>query len=438
MKTFLSLLLICSLTELQAQTVTLDYQSRKYTPEIGFVQHGKLVSYRIINVNSFAQKVVINGTAISMTTQIPAQLATLFSIEAKAEKELANTGEQVKEMVDVQKTTNDAGLKAAADKLVDSCTAYYEEARKIKDALALEERLAGAMTDKSFYNDSTMTQALIKSSINNTAIGDLKTNYVAFDKAYHKVYHQYQATIRAARAVGDKDKEARIMSALGQIVKDYEALEDQYKKTLFSIDDLFAKATSPDSYEVRSLPLKLAGEAGDADEVKFKVKIDEEEFFDTFDVDGGMKVDFSVGPVANFTADDQYFFDAASTLQRASKAGLFNTITPSVSSMMHVYPRNYKGMTIGGTFGVNAEVKELTDINLGFLAGASAILGKSQKVIISTGVSYLKVNRLKDGQYKVGTVYSDTKIDDVTERVLRPSWFVAVSLSLAKRKILAP
>ncbi len=86
-------------------------------------------------------------------------------------------------------------------------------------------------------------------------------------------------------------------------------------------------------------------------------------------------------------------------------------------------------------FGVNAGFKELTDIDLGFLGGISAILGRSQKAIVSTGVSYLKVSRLKEGQYRVGQAYPEVKLEEVTQSVLRPSWFIAVSLNLGKRTI---
>lgn len=101
---------------------------------------------------------------------------------------------------------------------------------------------------------------------------------------------------------------------------------------------------------------------------------------------------------------------------------------------MHVYPRTHRNYAFGGMFGLNAGFKELTDINLGFLAGLSAVLGSSQKVIVSTGVSYLKVTQLK-GEYLEGKPYKDAKLEDMTERVLRPSWFVALSFSISRRDI---
>jgi hypothetical protein len=212
---------------------------------------------------------------------------------------------------------------------------------------------------------------------------------------------------------------------------------------LAGINTLYRQAIRADTYIVQSKPVKLAGdEGGDDDRVEFNVKIDEDEYKDVFDVHGGVKVDFSVGPVANFISDDKYFFTRDSTLRMQDKASLLSTITPSIASIMHVYPRSCRAIGFGGMFGIDANFKELTDINLGFLAGVSAVIrAGQQKVFVSTGVSFSKVSRLKKGQYPTDeTSYKGKgiKIEDVNERVLRPSWFLSVSLSLTKRKVFTP
>lgn len=179
----------------------------------------------------------------------------------------------------------------------------------------------------------------------------------------------------------------------------------------------------------------------DVDELEFLIRVGGNKddvsvlkpFVKNLKVEGGLKLDFSVGLVTKFISDDKYFFATDGNLQQRDKSEFFDAVTPGIASMMHFYRRTHKDVAFGGMFGINADLKELTDVNLGFLAGASAILGRSHKVIVSTGISYSKVNRLKEGEFKVGTAYKDTKIDDVVERVLRPSWFIAISLNLAKR-----
>ncbi|MBO0930817.1 hypothetical protein [Fibrella aquatilis] len=456
MKTLLMLLLLGAALTLRAQVITYDYAARTYVslnPGTGkyipvpdtsklHLLYGTNSSYCLLNINPFAQKVLINTKLYSMTTPIPAQLLALFSIKLEAAKELTNTDEQVKEMVNVEKDAGGAGkLKTAMDSLIAECRDYYRKARKIDDALFVKERLIGTMGDKRFYDAVTMQTALANREINQDTINTLKADFEAFDKAYDKVATQYQAAIKAAHNANEKDKEARISTALNQVDKSYRELEKKYKNTLADIGQLFTDAINSANYSVKSLPVKLAGKAGDADEVEYEVNIDDQQFIDPFPVKGGWKIDYSVGPVANFIADDQFFFEVSgdkNTLRQRDKGGLFSTITPTVSSMMHVFKRSHTGFAVGGLFGINAGFKEFTDIKLGFLTGVSAIFGRSQKVIVSTGVSYLPISRLKEGQYVVGTSYPAVKIDEVTDRALRPSWFLAISLGITKRTVIKP
>lgn len=453
MKIILLLMLLCTCLSLSAQTskhdyeqvITYDYAARVYVKydAKNFKQvqkpcllQGTDVSFQLININPFAQKVEINGVAVSMTTQMPAQLANLFNIKVEAAKELTNTNAQVEAMDNIKNNAS-AGtpLKNVAIRLVADCRDYYDKAREIKEAFAAEESLIQAMADKNQDNAAKMTQTLSSAGIDSASIADLRKDFDAFEAAYRKVSIQYQKSVATADSVGEKDKAARIKSAQEQVEKDYEALEEKYTKTLANINRLFRKATESDSYSVKSLPMVLDGRAGDADEVEFDVRIDDKSLpvpF-TFRVGGGIKVDYSVGPVANFIADHQYYYDTEGKLQQRPESKLLERLTPSVAAMMHVYPRTCGSFSPGVMFGINANFKELTDINLGFLVGASAVLGRAQKVIVSTGLSYAKVSRLKAGQYVTGNVYKDVKIEDVTESVLRPSWFLSISLSLAKR-----
>ncbi|MBO0937429.1 hypothetical protein J2I47_12810 [Fibrella sp. HMF5335] len=456
MKTLLTLLLIGAALTLRAQVITYDYAARtyvtldkatnKYVPVLDssevFLPYGTNSSYILININPFAQRILINSKLYSISTPIPAQLLAVFSIKLEAAKELTNTDEQIKEMVDVEKNAGTVRvLKLEMDTLVSECRDYYKKARKIDDALFVKERLIGTMGDKRFYDAVSMTAALVNRKINLAMMDTLEANFEAFDKAYDRVAVRYLKAIKTAHDANEKDKEARISTALNQVDRSYRELEKKYKNTLADIGQLFANAIDSTSYVVKSLPVKLMGKAGDADEVEYEVNIDDQQFVDPFPVKGGWKLDYSVGPVANFVADEQFFFEVSgdkNTLRQRDKGGLFNTITPTVSSMMHVFKRKHTGFAIGGLFGINAGFKEFTDIKLGFLAGASAIIGRSQKVFVSTGVSYLPINRLKEGQFVTGTSYPGVKIDDVTDRALRPSWFLAISLGITKRSVIKP
>ena len=332
-------------------------------------------------------------------------------------------------------------LTTAMEQLVDSCENYYATAKKIDEALFWKEQLLGIMATKNHNTHSKMVQALTVANIDSALMENLRQDLSLFDINYHKAENQYRKAITEAQNAGQKDKAALMRNALQQIQKDYLALEKKYKQTLNDLKQLFADATNQASYVVKSSPLKLEGAAGDADEVSYDITVGENSYTDVFSVRGGWKIDDSVGAVLNYISDKTYFLDSGGKLQEQNKGASFNAVTPTVASMLHIYKRRSGEVAYAGTFGINAGFKELTDIKLGFLVGASAIVGRSQKFILSTGLSYLQVDRLKEAQYQLNTVYDgvkDFKIDGVIERVLRPSWFLAFSLNISRRTVIKP
>ena len=77
-------------------------------------------------------------------------------------------------------------------------------------------------------------------------------------------------------------------------------------------------------------------------------------------------------------------------------------------------------------------------LNLGTLQSLSDIgqtIAENFGVEIEDGVSFLRVNRLKEGEFKVGNEYTtqDFDINNVVEKVYRPSLFISLSYSLTKR-----
>lgn len=186
MKTVLTLLLLAAALTLRAQVVTFDYQTSRYVPDNDCLQTGATVRYQIQNINSFAQKAIMNGSAISLTTPMPAQLMALFAIKADdAAAKLKSTGEELVKMKEAEKDATKQveakqqmvsptpkpsakkvtkqtavaaesakALAAATDQktetmqLVVYCEEYYLKAAKIEVALLMEKRLLDAMADE--------------------------------------------------------------------------------------------------------------------------------------------------------------------------------------------------------------------------------------------------------------------------------------------------
>ncbi|SOD89593.1 hypothetical protein [Spirosoma fluviale] len=459
MKRLLFFLLFGAGQTLYAQIITYDYLSSTYkSRETRCVHQDSTIGYRIINLNTFAKKVLINGRMINLSTDRPAEIATLFRIktddeQTEANKKLADTQKQITKMDEVKKEANDNEKAAAApkktfvareagqlDALVVACLDYYRKANKAKKILEDQKLLATTMTDGTHYTERMMEQALRDRGITKAAIDTLKTKFDAFEDAYEKANEQYTKAFNAAIDAGDKDHAARIKDAQEQVRTNYEGLEKQYGDALMNITDFFLKALNPANYAFISTDRIFVQD--DIDELEFYVQVGglnedlsgKKPFKKTLRVSGGLKIDYSVGPVFKFISDDKFYLNG-DTLKQRDKVKFAETVAPGIASMMHVYKRTCGYAAIGGMFGINADFKELTDVNLGFLFGGSAILGRSQKVIVSTGVSYSNVNRLKTKEYSVGSVYKDAKIESVTERVLRPSFFVSFSLAISRRNV---
>lgn len=102
--------------------------------------------------------------------------------------------------------------------------------------------------------------------------------------------------------------------------------------------------------------------------------------------------------------------------------------------MMHFYKRSGKDWSWGGMMGVGAGFQSFDDADISFYTGLSAILGKSQKVMISAGLSFLNVERLKENEYSVDKEYANTiALNDVTEKVIKSSFFISLSYNLTNR-----
>lgn len=450
MKILLVMLLICSVYELPAQIIQYDYRSALGTPIEGVcIRKRANPRYQIININTFARKVEINGRLISINTDAPAEIESLFRLKTESvDKSLNATQEQVNkmdrisnkvsEMVKAVPLRSDAALegeKTETATLVTRCLDYYRKANEMKGVLSFQKKMAGIMANKDYYNPALLLGALDKQKINASSITELHNDFDEFEAAYDSVYRQYGKAANAARNAKNDEHADEIKNAQNQVQAEYDKLEKEFEEALNSIDNLFAEAANPDSYIVTSEPIHIED---NADEVEFEIRIGDAKedlskktpFVPKLYVNGGLKIDYSVGAILKFISDDEFYLDNTTPLKQTNKG---NVGTLGVASMVHLYRRACKQTALGGMFGINADFAEISDVNVGVLGGASLIFGRSRKAFLSVGVNLSKVNRLRDERFEVDKIYEDIKIDDVTRNVLRPSLFVSFSLSLTKR-----
>ena len=447
MKKILIICLVCIIYKVNAQTVEYDYDGNSSNPlNNPGLNNGNFARLKISNINTYAQKVSINGTVYNLNTPIPEGLKTVFKLTTdEVESSLNSTNRAIVKMTDVANQagdnaknkandTNAQTEKNVLDSLVTYCYVYHDAAQKVKDALQFEKVLEATLSDSKINTKLLMMNALRVKGIDTMAIRKLKKDKEKFEKAYKRTKNQYTKAAKAARDVQNDAHESKIDDAKETIVQEYDKLDKIYDKALSEIDNFYQIANSENNYMAISNPIYLK----DADEIEFEVKIAKTEaelgsakpITPNFNIGGGTKFDYSIGPVFNTISDDSYYLDAKKILQQNKNA---NAFTPGLAAMMHITHRNIGNTSIGGMFGINANFQQITDVNLGFLGGVTAILGNDRKFFISTGVSFFKVNRLKEDQFQVNSVYTDADLPNVTEKVLKPSFFVAVSLSIAKR-----
>lgn len=138
---------------------------------------------------------------------------------------------------------------------------------------------------------------------------------------------------------------------------------------------------------------------------------------------GGIKVNASVGiSFGGYFDRPQNYFSRGGQI-RAEDGDAF---LPIVTSFIHFYKQGPGPVALGGSFGLGVAIGGETSGQTYFL-GPSIILGKGQRVVISTGIMGGRVQRL--GQdYAVGDLFEETNVP--TRQVYDLGYFLGFSFNL--------
>lgn len=439
-----------------------DSHKGEFKKTISPVTEGEFVTFKIVNINTFRYKVEIEGTMIDYVTQIPSELQTLFRLppesvsaskttdalnEAKdAAEPMKVIAKEVSDEVRVASTPAKEKLEQTLKELTQACDAYILIAQKVANIKFLRVELIN-LSKQNWENYGKLAEKL-PSLRARTA---LKKDYDDFVTAYAKAYALYPKAINAARMAQDTIKQKEIEKAEEKLEEANKKLnEEDFLKLIEDVMVLQEALQNSKYFEVKSAPIQM-----DGDFMEFTVKITPVQTNDLMPFEtaqafpvsiparGGLKVDFSVGPIISFgknSRDEKYYFKLPETTSAVKDTTLSllnnnNTISPSIAAMMHFYGRSGKTSSIGGLFGVGAGFQSINDVNISIVAGLSMILGKREKIMLNTGVSYLRIERLKTNQYIDGGKYSPSKVNlsDVTEKVFKPSFFLSISYNLTRR-----
>lgn len=456
---------IVSFTQEKRELNWQDFKnSVQNTDVVNSVKWGSLTVFQIKDINKFLYKVTIAGRSFELQTPMPSELQTLFR-QTQSDRQKSETNAKAKEAVTQAEAAADKAnklqenvrndrvahgeaidpLEQALDEVKRKFQAYLAAVRQASmDILSLKrsrnQLISIAQKDMSFASIATEVSGV------NWPISNIESNYT-------DVKDRYQETLlevaNAKSLAADDQSKLVIVTAIENNLKTAQTLIDE-EALLSMVDDinyLYTELTNESNFTVVAPPVQM-----DGDIVSYEITVTptatrslapyRNPMKFTFDVpaQGGTKVDFSVGPAVSFgkdAKDEKYYLeetpnsDEVILRRRANN----NVIIPSLGAFMHVYRRSAKWAAIGGMFGIGVGFQSTSEVNANLFLGLTAVLGKQQKVMLSGGASYLKVDRIKSEQYVEGNNYDATKINlaDVTERVYKPSGFISISYNLSNR-----
>ncbi len=144
-------------------------------------------------------------------------------------------------------------------------------------------------------------------------------------------------------------------------------------------------------------------------------------------VAGGFKVNASIGvSFGQFFDRPQSFFVRDNTIRGEDKDSFF----PVISSFFHFYGQSKGTVSLGGSFGIGLPI---TGDNAGqsasFFLGPSLVIGRSERLVLTTGLMGAQVERLAQG-YEVGDRFvSDANLPP-TKEVYETGFFLGLSFNV--------
>ncbi|MBL7729826.1 MAG: hypothetical protein JNM88_01500 [Chitinophagaceae bacterium] len=324
------------------------------------------------------------------------------------------------------------------NELKEACTAYTDAVKKV----ATIKLRRGELIDisKQNWNDYKELSNRLPAPLSEDM---MRADYKKFSDTYTNVI---ALSIKAGMVTGVDSKV--IQEVINKLNNSYKNLnEDGFLNLVRDVIVLQTALGSASSFTVVSPPIQIQG-----DYVAFDIKatpsrasdlqnyLSDKSFNIELPVKKGLKADFSVGPFIAFGSgahDEKYYLedspkpDTVFLRQRDNN----NSVSPGIAAQMHIYRRTGRNNALAAMFGVGAGFQSTSDANFTLFGGASWVMGKSQKVMVSLGISYLQVERLKNKEFNIGTEYAVSKITlgNVTEKVFKPSGFLSISYNLTNR-----
>lgn len=151
---------------------------------------------------------------------------------------------------------------------------------------------------------------------------------------------------------------------------------------------------------------------------------------------GNWKINGSAGYFLNFLADDNYTIRKKIETDSNSKSGVTeasnSVLKHSLGGLLHAY-YNFKGSLDAG-FSVGLSIND--NANAGFYMGVSGFFTETNRLVISTGISFNKIKKINgsnlvfDGSTKQYNFSNESDTEIRYDEVYKPSFFIGISYNL--------
>lgn len=279
-----------------------------------------------------------------------------------------------------------------------------------------------------------------------------------FDDEYIKLVKSYFETtnnkiIDKAKSLNNSDKDFNefynlFIIACNKIRDNAKQIHDEVvkmklSKKLNQVETLNRILSNKDNYEFVSIPIQ-----GLEDYLEFDIKIyskakfneslaiDKSKSFKYFEyLKGGIRYDFSVGTVFDFGVKNKtyevvpnYSDPKVYNLQQIDN----NKFNPTIAGMFHTSFRNTSMYAFGISLGASLNTAKL-DINSIF-TGVSLLIGKREKIIFTTGPSFIKTSELKSQYVTQPIVEQGFNAATAVVENFKVGFFFGISYNLTKKQ----
>lgn len=428
------------------------------------VTYGEFCTFKIININKFFYEVKIEGTKVELETPIPTELQQLFRLspeelsatkDEESSKEAQEKNDELEKVIESKTEKDNEEFTKISDenreKLDTAASKFHKEyatyLNKIQTLKATRIKLINlAKMDVSADKMKSLVLAIENPENIENLLKNLNKSYFEYKSAllsFHEEVEEALVAEEAKKNLLDLNLFTEELKAL------YESIDEDADINLYAdVIYLYTELQNDRNFTVVAPPVQAK-----EDLINYSVSITPSKVHSLgayqnpmkFDFDvpvyGGLKLDFSVGPVFSFgkNAKDDHFYLEETAVADTSTLRQYvnqNFLTPNIAAMMHAYLRSGSVDNFGFMFGVGAGFEDIENVNLSYFLGGSFLSGEKRKLMISGGVSLLKVDRLKIERYTIGNDYLTSSVDlsDITEKVYKPSFFLSVSVGIAQRR----